>query len=160
LLVFISGFRFELMTRAENDKDDEMISAVFTPLEIEPLSNDLGVELEKSSTTEKSSNMKTDTAVTWTNLSDVCSEILQTADDETKSPPERASNSTTIIKPVVGGGSIVEKVSSLVKETTLLIEEVKSVDSNVSKTLSMQHSSSVEKLHVRNKASDNRCKKK
>jgi len=109
------------MIKTETDQEEDVISAIFAPMEKKVVCSNLDNQLDEIKTMEKSGN-KADAAVTWTSMSDVCSEILKAAGDDLKCPVEEASSPTAICNPLVGGGSeltnVTSKVNSIVVDTT------------------------------------------
>jgi len=113
------------MTKTEIDGEEDVISAIFAPMEKKLVCGNLDNELEEIKTMAKSGN-KADAAVTWTSMSDVCSEILKAAGDEPKYPVEEAFSPTAICNLLVGGGSKLTNVTSIVVDTTPGIAEAHS----------------------------------
>jgi len=94
-------------------------------------------QLKEFKTAGKSEN-KPDVSVTWTSFSDVCSEILKAADDETKCPVEKL-NPIVISKPVAGGGSKPMKVTSVIEDAAPVITDVQNDNVSVLKKTDEQN---------------------
>lgn len=105
------------------DSEDDMISAVFAPIEKKLVCGQLGTELNESKTDKKSVRDIEDDEVTWTSLSDVCSAFLKAADAAGKDPQKELAclpifNRDHIGSPLAGGGSKLVVKSDITESKT------------------------------------------
>jgi len=105
------------------ENEDDMISAVFAPIERKLVCGQRGAELNESKTDKKSVKDSEDDEVTWTSLSDVCSAFLKAADAAGRDPQKELAslpifNRDHILSPLAGGGSrlVVEPNKTLSKK--------------------------------------------